>query len=300
MHQPPRKAVIPAAGLGTRLLPATKAQPKEMLPIVDRPAIQYIIEEAVAAGLNDILVVTGRSKRSIEDHFDRSLELETYLEADGKIEELEIVKSISELAELHYVRQGEPLGLGHAVATARQHISEESFAVLLADDIISENHPILPKMMRLHEETGFSVLALMEVPPPDISLYGCVSYDEVSPGVVKIKEIVEKPDPSEAPSNLAVIGRYVFTPEIFNCLDRIEPGRNGELQLTDAISKLLGEQTVYGCIISEGRFDVGTKIDYLKAIVEIALMRDDLGPAFAEILRDIVHNIDKIDANTKS
>lgn len=298
MHQWPRKAVIPAAGLGTRLLPATKAQPKEMLPIVDRPAIQYIIEEAVAAGLNDILVVTGRSKRSIEDHFDRSMELETYLEADGKTEELEIVRSISELAELHYVRQGEPLGLGHAVATARQHISNESFAVLLADDIISENHPILPAMMRLHEETGFSVLALMEVPPSDISLYGCVSYDEVSPGIVKIKEIVEKPDPTEAPSNLAVIGRYVFTPEIFNCLDQIQPGRNGELQLTDAISMLLSEQTVYGCIISEGRFDVGTKIDYLKAIVEIALMRDDLGPAFTEILRNIVHKMDS-DQNSK-
>lgn len=292
MHDLPRKAVIPAAGLGTRLLPATKAQPKEMLPLVDRPAIQYIIEEAVSAGLNDILVVTGRSKRSIEDHFDKSVELETYLEANHKFEELEIVRSISDLAEVHYVRQGEPLGLGHAVASAKQHISDEAFAVLLADDIISESHPILPKMMELYGETECSVLALMEVPPSDISLYGCVAYKDVEDGIVKISQIVEKPDPEEAPSNLAVIGRYVFTPNIFNCLDQITPGRNGELQLTDAISLLLEEQPVYGCLITEGRFDVGTKIDYLKAIVELALMREDLGPAFKEILRGIVSKMD--------
>lgn len=292
MQQLPRKAVIPAAGLGTRLLPATKAQPKEMLPLVDRPAIQYIIEEAVASGLTDILVVTGRSKRSIEDHFDRSVELESYLEANGKDEDLAIVRSISELAELHYVRQGEPLGLGHAVATASQHISGEPFAVLLADDVMSENHPLLRSMIDLYGSRQCSVLALMEVPPQDISLYGCVSYEEVEPGIVRVTGIVEKPDPEDAPSNLAVIGRYVFTPEIFDCLERIEPGRNGELQLTDAISLLLQEQTIYGRVISKGRFDVGTKIDYLKAIVELALVREDLGPAFAKILREIVDNMD--------
>lgn len=293
MQHLPRKAVIPAAGLGTRLLPATKAQPKEMLPLVDRPAIQYIIEEAVSSGLTDILVITGRSKRSIEDHFDRSVELETYLEAHGKDEDLAIVRSISDLAEIHYVRQGEPLGLGHAVATASQHISGEPFAVLLADDVMSENHPLLPSMIDLYGAKQCSVLALMEVPPQDISLYGCVSYEEVEPGIVRVTGIVEKPDPEDAPSNLAVIGRYVFTPEIFDCLERIEPGRNGELQLTDAISLLLEEQTVYGCVITKGRFDVGTKIDYLKAIVELALVREDLGPAFSKILREIVDNMDE-------
>lgn len=288
MYKLPRKAVVPAAGLGTRLLPATKAQPKEMLPLVDRPAIQYIIEEAVSAGLNDILVVTGRSKRSIEDHFDKSLELENYLEASGKFEELEIVRSISDLAELHYVRQGEPLGLGHAVATARQHISDEPFAVLLADDIMSENHTLLPTMIDWYQKRNCSVLALMEVPPEDISLYGCVAYEPMEPGIVNVTGIIEKPDPSEAPSNLAVIGRYIFTPEIFDCLDRTEPGRNGEVQLTDAISLLLQEQPIIGCIITQGRFDVGTKLDYLRTSVELALVRDDLGPPFLKILREIV------------
>lgn len=288
MHQLPRKAVIPAAGLGTRLLPATKAQPKEMLPLVDRPAIQYIIEEAVSADLDDILVVTGRSKRSIEDHFDRSVELEAYLEANGKTEELEIVRSISDLAELHYVRQGEPLGLGHAVATARQHISGEPFAVLLADDIMSESSDLLPSMIKLYGQEHCSILALMEVAPEEISLYGCVSFEPVSPEVVRVTGIVEKPSQDEAPSNLAVIGRYVFTPEIFDALDHTEPGRNGEIQLTDAISLLLKQQSVLGCIIKEGRFDVGTKIDYLKATVQLALKREEFGTQFLEILKTIV------------
>lgn len=293
MHHLPRKAVVPAAGLGTRLLPATKAQPKEMLPLVDRPAIQYVVEEAVSAGLHDILVVTGRSKRSIEDHFDKAMELERYLEANGKFEELNIVRSISDLAEVHYVRQGEPLGLGHAVATARQHISDEPFAVLLADDIMSENHPLLPSMLETYAENECSVLALMEVPPQDISLYGCVSFDEIEPGLIKVTGIVEKPDPEDAPSNLAVIGRYVFTPQIFGCLDRIKPGRNGELQLTDAISLLLKEQPVVGRVVTQGRFDVGTKLDYLKTIVELAIGREDIGPDFSKILRSIVEKMDE-------
>ncbi len=289
MHQTPRKAVIPAAGLGTRLLPATKAQPKEMLPLVDRPAIQYIIEEAVAAGLDDILVITGKSKWSIEDHFDKSFELEKYLESSGKFEELELVRSISDLAELHYVRQGEPLGLGHAVSMARQHISGEPFAVLLADDIMITGHPLLSDMLNLYDRHQCSVLALMEVPHESISLYGCVAYDDTDQsGVVRITGITEKPQPDEAPSNFAVIGRYIFTPELFECLDQIKPGRNGEIQLTDAISSLLSKQPVLGYIIKDGRFDVGTKIDYLTAIVELALARDDLGPQFHEILKEIL------------
>lgn len=294
MHQTPRKAVIPAAGLGTRLLPATKAQPKEMLPLVDRPAIQYIIEEAVAAGLDDILVITGKSKWSIEDHFDKSFELEKHLESSGKFEELELVRSISDLAELHYVRQGEPLGLGHAVSMARQHISDESFAVLLADDIMITDHPLLSDMLTLHDRHQCSVLALMEVPHESISLYGCVAYEDTDEsGVVRITGITEKPEPDEAPSNYAVIGRYIFTPEIFECLDQIKPGRNGEIQLTDGISLLLTKQPVLGYIIKDGRFDVGTKIDYLTAIVELALAREDLGPQFLGILREILARFDK-------
>lgn len=285
----PRKAVVPAAGLGTRLLPATKAQPKEMLPLVDRPAIQYIIEEAVSAGIDDILVITGKSKWSIEDHFDKSFELEKHLESSGKLEELELVRSISSLAELHYLRQGEPLGLGHAVSMAKQHISGEPFAVLLADDIMITGSPLLSNMMKLHEEQQCSVVALMEVPREDISLYGCVAYEPINnSGTVRITGMVEKPDPADAPSNYAVIGRYIFTPEIFDCLDKTQPGRNGEIQLTDAMSLLLKDQPVIGYIIKEGRFDVGTKIDYLTAIVELALARDDLGPQFIEILKNIV------------
>lgn len=300
MQHLPRKAVVPAAGLGTRLLPATKAQPKEMLPLVDRPAIQYIVEEAVSAGIDDILVITGKSKWSIEDHFDKSFELEKHLESSGKIEELDLVRSISDLAELHYVRQGEPLGLGHAVSMAKQHISGEPFAVLLADDIMISDHPLLSDMMRLHGEQQCSVLALMEVPSEDISLYGCVSYEPTkNSGIVRVTGIVEKPDPDEAPSNFAVIGRYIFTPEIFDCLDKTKPGRNGEIQLTDAISLLLKEQPIFGYVIKDGRFDVGTKIDYLTAIVELALVRDDLGPQFLSILKKIVSRFeDKPSART--
>ncbi len=300
MHHLPRKAVVPAAGLGTRLLPATKAQPKEMLPLVDRPAIQYIIEEAVSAGLDDILVITGKSKWSIEDHFDKSFELEKHLESNGKLDELDLVRSISDLAELHYVRQGEPLGLGHAVSMAKQHISGEPFAVLLADDIMLTGHPLLTDMIKLHEEHQCSILALMEVPQEDISLYGCVAHEPIDEtGTVKVTGVVEKPDPTEAPSNLAVIGRYIFTPEIFDCLDQTPPGRNGEIQLTDAISLLIEDQPVLGYVIKNGRFDVGTKIDYLKAIVELALVREDLGHEFLGILKQIVSRFDD-DSSTEN
>ncbi|GIU86338.1 MAG: UTP--glucose-1-phosphate uridylyltransferase [Acidimicrobiia bacterium] len=284
-----RKAVIPAAGLGTRFLPATKSSPKEMLPVVDKPAIQYVVEEAVQAGLTDILIVTGRGKRAIEDHFDRSYELEHFLEQAGKHELLKDVQFSSDLADIHYVRQRDPLGLGHAVSVARHHVGEEPFAVLLADDIMVDDAALLRSMLEAHARYGRSVVALQEVTPEEISSYGCAEpaafHDE---GLVEIRRIVEKPAVEEAPSNLAVIGRYVFSPEIFEALDRIEPGKGGELQLTDAIALLLREQTVYGRVCSHGRYDVGQKLDFLRANVELALDRPDLGAELAEYLRELV------------
>ena len=283
-----RKAVIPAAGLGTRFLPATKAQPKEMLPLVDKPAIQWVVEEAVRCGIRDILIITGRGKRSIEDHFDRTFELEHYLESGGKDVLLKEVKEIAEMADIHYVRQGEPKGLGHAVSVARQHVGDEPFVVMLGDDIMSDESVVLRDMLQAHQRFGRSVVALKAVPPKDISSYGCARADEVDGPIVRIEEIVEKPAPEEAPSNLAVMGRYVFTPEIFEALDRVQPGKNGEIQLTDGIGLLLKEQEVYGYCFEHGRYDIGNKLDYLKATVELALARDDLGPEFAEFLRGVV------------
>ncbi len=281
-----RKAVIPAAGLGTRFLPATKSSPKEMLPVVDKPAIQYVVEEAVQAGLTDILIITGRSKRAIEDHFDRNFELEHLLEKSGKDDLLKQVQFASDLADIHYVRQRDPLGLGHAVSVARNHVGREPFAVLLADDIMVDDGALLRSMLDIHDRYGRSAIALQEVPIDEISSYGCVEV-ETPPvdGIVEITRVVEKPPRDEAPSNLAIIGRYVFTPEIFDMLDRIEPGRGGELQLTDAIGLLLDEQSVFGSICRRGRYDVGQKLDFLRANVELALDRPDLGPAFAEWLR---------------
>ena len=286
-----RKAVIPAAGLGTRFLPATKSSPKEMLPVVDKPAIQYVVEEAVGAGLTDILIITGRNKRAIEDHFDRNFELEHYLDSAGKHELLKEVQFASDLADIHYVRQRDPLGLGHAVSVARHHVGDEPFAVLLADDIMVDESLLLRTMLDVHDRRGRSCLALSEVSPDEISLYGCVEPDTRNAhpdDLIEIRRVVEKPARDEAPSNLAIIGRYVFTPEIFDMLDRIEPGRGGELQLTDAIALLLERQSVFGTICERGRFDVGQKIDFLRANVELALDRPDLGPAFAEWLREFV------------
>jgi UTP--glucose-1-phosphate uridylyltransferase len=280
-----RKAVIPAAGLGTRFLPATKSSPKEMLPLVDKPAIQYVVEEAVAAGMTDILIVTGRGKRAIEDHFDRNVELEHFLEQTGKDDLLKQVQFASDLAHIHYVRQRDALGLGHAVAVARDHVGDEPFAVLLPDDIMVDDATLLRSMLELHERHSSSVVALLEVAEDEISSYGCVEPAARSPeGIVEINRIIEKPTREEAPSNLAVIGRYVFTPEIFDALVRIVPGRGGELQLTDAIALLLDEQSVYGRVCDGGRFDVGQKIDFLRVNVELALDRSDLGPALAAFL----------------
>jgi len=285
-----RKAVIPAAGLGTRFLPATKSLPKEILPIVDKPAIQYVVEEAVAAGLTDILIITGRNKRAIEDHFDRNFELEYYLDRDGKHEMLKEVEVSSGLADIHYVRQRDPLGLGHAVSVAREHVGSEPFAVMLPDDIMVDDARLLRSMLETHDRYGRSVLALLEVAENEISNYGCVDPQPLHDSLVEVRRIIEKPPAEDAPSNLAVFGRYVLTSDIFTALDRIEPGRNGELQLTDAIALLLDDQTVYGQTFDAGRHDIGQKLGFLRANIELALERDDLGGSVADLLREIVRN----------
>jgi UTP--glucose-1-phosphate uridylyltransferase len=281
------KAVIPAAGRGTRFLPATKSQPKEMLPIVDKPAIQYVVEEAAAAGLTDVLVITSRGKQAIEDHFDRDVELEVHLEQHKKLDLLEEIRGVHELADIHYVRQHEPLGLGHAVSMAREHVDDEAFAVMLADDIMVDHARLLCRMLAAHEEFGGGVLALMEVPPEQISAYGCATVDPVREGLMRVHGVVEKPAAEHAMSNLAVIGRYVLPTEIFDAIDRTEPGVGGEIQLTDAIDLLLGEEPVHGVVFSEGRYDAGDKLDFLRANIELALDRPDLGPGLAAILADI-------------
>jgi UTP--glucose-1-phosphate uridylyltransferase len=283
-----RKAVIPAAGLGTRFLPATKAQPKEMLPIVDKPAIQYVVEEAVRAGLTDILIITGRGKHAIVDHFDRSFELEHFLEVKGKFDELKQMREISDMATIHYIRQRDPLGLGHAVAAAEGHVGGEPFAVLLGDDLIVESNPLLQEMLGVHDRYGRSVLAAMEVSREEISLYGCIEPEVVEDEhLARVRSIVEKPAADEAPSNLAAIGRYVLTPEIFDVLARTQPGVGGELQLTDAINQLAQEQAVYAYVFEGGRFDVGNKLDYVKATMEIAIGRDDIGSELRGWLGDL-------------
>jgi UTP--glucose-1-phosphate uridylyltransferase len=282
-----RKAVIPAAGLGTRFLPATKAQPKEMLALVDKPAIQYVVEEAVRSGITDILVITGRGKRSLEDHFDRSFELEYYLEQGGKHDALKEMQAIADMAAIHYVRQGEPKGLGHAVAAARPHVGEEPFAVLLGDDIMHERAGVLDGMLEVFDRERASVVALKEVGPSEISSYGCVSPEPVGDRLVRIRDIVEKPPAAEAPSNLAVMGRYVFTPSIFEALEQVKPGKGGEIQLTDGIKLLLATEPVYGWSFKDGRFDIGNKLDYLRATVELALEREDVGPSFRAYLSEL-------------
>ncbi len=283
-----RKAVIPAAGLGTRFLPATKAQPKEMLPVVDTPSIQLVVEEAVRAGLTDILIVTGRNKVSIEDHFDRSLELETFLEEKGKFDELKQIRVLSDMATIQFIRQGEAAGLGHAVAVAEPHVGDEPFAVMLGDDLIHPSVPLLSEMLRVVEKYGRSVIAAQEVPMDDISMYGCITPEPVDENLERVRSIVEKPSREEAPSNLAAIGRYVFTPEIFGALRETKPGKGGEIQLTDAINVLAQDQAVYAYTFEDGRYDVGNKLDYLRATVELAIERDDVGPEFSAWLADFV------------
>ncbi len=283
-----RKAVLPAAGLGTRFLPATKAQPKEMMVLVDRPAIQHVVEEVAGAGIRDLLVVTSRNKSSLEDHFDRSVELEAHLEATGKLAELEVVRGLAGLAKVHYVRQAEPLGLGHAVAMAAEHVGREPFAVLLPDDIIDPDLHVLEAMLDAHSRLGGSVLCLLEVSPEEISSKGAARVEHIEPDLVRVLEVVEKPSPAEAPSNLAVVGRYVLSPAIFDAMREVRPGKAGELQLTDGIAKVMADEPVYGRVIRGGWYDIGNKLDYLRSTVELALRHPELGSPFREALAEIV------------
>ncbi|MGH2683140.1 MAG: UTP--glucose-1-phosphate uridylyltransferase GalU [Actinomycetota bacterium] len=283
-----KKAVIPAAGLGTRFLPATKAQPKEMLPVVDKPAIQYVVEEAAQAGLRDILIITGRGKRTLEDHFDRSFELEAYLERAGKHDEVKAVREITEMGSIHYIRQRDPMGLGAAVAVAEQHVAGEPFAVLLGDDIVAASRPLLQQMIDIYDRYGRSVVAVQEVRREEISLYGAVEPEFVEDHLARVVDIVEKPSPEDAPSNLAVIGRYILTPEVFDALRETSPDANGEVQLTDAIRLLAREQAVYAFTYEGPRYDIGKKLDYLRATVELAAEREDFGQEFRQFLADFV------------
>jgi UTP--glucose-1-phosphate uridylyltransferase len=286
-----RKAVFPAAGLGTRFLPATKAQPKEMLPLVDKPIIQYGVEEALAAGCDQIIIITGRGKTAIEDHFDHSYELEALLQAKGKTDLLEIVRNISYMIRVAYVRQKEALGLGHAVLMARELVGDEPFAVILADDVIDAPKPVLKQMMEVFEETQGSVIATQVIDGPAISSYGVLDVHEADPRfngrLFEIKNMVEKPKPEEAPSNKAIIGRYILTPAIFNILESTTPGSGGELQLTDALRSLLRQERVWSYVYEGRRYDTGDKLGFLKATVELALQRPDLGDKFREYLRSL-------------
>ncbi|HEY0543479.1 MAG TPA: UTP--glucose-1-phosphate uridylyltransferase GalU [Actinoallomurus sp.] len=293
-HAPVTKAVVPAAGLGTRFLPATKATPKEMLPIVDKPAIQYVVEEAVNAGLDDLLLVTGRGKRPIEDHFDRAYELEEALRAKDDPDRLAAVRESAELGIVHYVRQGEPKGLGHAVYCAHQHVGNEPFAVLLGDDLIDARDPLLQRMLEVREQFGGSVVALMEVEPEQVSLYGCAAIEPTSEDdVVKVTNLVEKPVPGEAPSRWILIGRYVCDPAVFDVLEKTPPGRGGEIQLTDALMTLAQRDSsqggpVHGVLFRGRRYDTGNKLDYLRTVVQFAADRPDLAAEFLPWLRDFV------------
>lgn len=282
-----RKAVFPAAGLGTRFLPATKAQPKEMLPLVDKPIIQYGVEEAVASGIDDIVIVTGRGKYAIEDHFDVSVELETFLEAKGKAEQLEEIRKITELFKLAYVRQGEPLGLGHAVLVAEPLVGNQPFAVVLADDVIDATPPALKQMTGVFERHGGPVLCVERVPMEDISSYGVVAADEIEPGVFRVTDLVEKPPRAEAPSDLAIIGRYILTPDIFPELEAIGNDRTGEIQLTNGLRALLRKRPIYACQVDGVRHDTGNKLGYLKAMVYFALKRPEISGPFRDYLTSL-------------
>jgi UTP--glucose-1-phosphate uridylyltransferase len=286
---PIRKAIFPAAGLGTRFLPATKAQPKEMLPIVDKPTIQYVVEEAVASGIQDIIMVTGRGKNAIEDHFDRSLELEMLLERKGRSDLVDIVRRISELIRICYVRQKEPLGLGHAVLAARHLVGDEPFAVLLGDDILTDETPALQQMIRIHEAHRCAVMLVQRVPKSEVSRYGVIKGRKVGDGLYHIMDMVEKPDPDKAPSDLALIGRYILTPDLFPLLEGTASDRSGEIQLTNALKALLKrKKTMIYALEFPGRWhDAGTVLGFLKTTVELALRRPDVAPGFLEFLRGV-------------
>ena len=292
-----RKAVIPAAGLGTRLLPASKSMPKEMIPLVDRPGIQYVIEECVRAGIRDVLVVTSRGKATMEDHFDRALELEERLEKSGKLEELEEVRGVAGLASVHYVRQKEALGLGHAVAAARAHVGDEPFAVLLPDEIVpaplGDEPPLLERMIDVHERDGVSVVAVRRVPEDRVSAYGIAApAGELRDDFVPVSAFVEKPSPADAPSDLAAVGRYILAPEVFDALDAAAPSVGGEIQLADGISALIGSPGVHAYVHRGPIYDVGKKLDYMKGSIQLALRRDDVGPPLKSWLRELLGGLD--------
>ncbi|MBM2835867.1 MAG: galU [candidate division NC10 bacterium] len=282
-----RKAVLPAAGLGTRFLPATKAQPKEMLPIVDKPTIQYVVEEAAASGIEDIIIVTGRGKNAIEDHFDRSLELQIALERKGKDGQLKEIQRISELASFCYVRQEEPLGLGHAILVTRALVGNEPFAVLLGDDIIDAEVPCLRQMISVFDKYRSSIIAVQQVPREETSSYGIIDHKPVEDSVYRIEDLVEKPTPDTAPSDLAIIGRYILTPEIFDALEQTLPDEGGEIQLTNGLRILLRTQAIYGLAFRGRRYDAGSKLGFLKATVQFALKRPDLAPGFRSYLKTL-------------
>jgi len=289
MSQQRIKAVIPAAGLGTRFLPATKAMPKEMLPVVDKPAIQYVVEEATHAGIEDVLIIIGRNKNNLSNHFDSVPELEHNLTRKGDEEKLRKVQESSDLADIHFVRQGEPKGLGHAVLRSRAHVGDAVFAVMLGDDLIDERDPLLPKMIEEQERSGLTVVALMEVDPDQIHLYGAAAVEPTDdPDVVKVTGLVEKPKKEDAPSNYAIIGRYVLKPNVYEILERTEPGKGGEIQLTDALQELATTEGVLGVVFRGRRYDTGDRLDYIKAIVQLASDREDLGPELRPWLQEFV------------
>ena len=289
-----RKAVIPAAGLGTRFLPATKSQPKEMLPIVDKPTIQYIIEEAAAAGVEDIIVVTGRNKRSIEDHFDRSIELEWELERKDKEELLQMVKAIPAIANIHFIRQKQPLGLGHAVLTASHFIGDEPFAVLLGDDVVVSRRPVLQQMVEVFNEYKTSILGVQEVPEEAVNKYGIVDCKHIDESIYKVKDLVEKPNLEDAPSRIAILGRYILTPTIFSYLENQEPGAGGEIQLTDGLKRLAKNEAMYAYIFKGHRYDVGTKIGFLQANIEFALRSPEVADDLKNYLAALHENMEQM------
>jgi UTP--glucose-1-phosphate uridylyltransferase len=279
-----KKAIIPAAGLGTRFLPATKAQPKEMLPVVDKPTIQYIVEEAIASGIEEILIITGRNKKSIEDHFDKSVELELELEKSGKSELLELVRDISDMVDIHYIRQKEPRGLGHAIHCAKTFVGNEPFAVLLGDDIVDSEKPCLKQLIDCYSEYKTTILGVQTVAKENVSKYGIVDGIHVEDRVYKVKDLVEKPNTEEAPSNVAILGRYIITPEIFNILENTKPGKGGEIQLTDTLKTLIGTEAMYAYNFEGKRYDVGDKLGFLQATIEFALKKDELRDEFIDYL----------------
>lgn len=281
-----KKAIIPAAGLGTRFLPATKSQPKEMLPIVDKPTLQYIIEEAIESGIEEILIITGRNKKAIEDHFDKSVELELELEKKGKIELLNIVQDISNMVNIHYIRQKEPKGLGHAIQCAKSFIGNEPFAVLLGDDIVDNKTPCLKQLIDTYEKYHTSILGVQRVAQSEVNKYGILDFMQVDNNVFKVKNLIEKPSIEEAPSNIAILGRYIITPGIFDILENQEPGKGGEIQLTDALKVLNEREAIYAYSFEGKRYDVGDKLGFLEATIDYALKRDDLREPLTKIIKD--------------